>query len=58
MTDGKKTKAVRCNCDADLIAELDSYRTRFYCRTQMIEQAIKNYLELLKQKGVRKGDWR
>jgi len=46
-------RQVRFNCDQNLLAELDLYRSRYVCRTQIIEMAIGNYLALLKQHGVK-----
>ena len=43
--DGKKS--VRFNCEQTLLEQLDAYRSRYVCRTQLIEQALRNYLKLL-----------
>jgi metal-responsive CopG/Arc/MetJ family transcriptional regulator len=48
----KDTKSVRFNCDVDLVERLDSHRSRFVTRSQMMEHAIRNYLVLLQQKGI------
>ena len=48
----KNTKSVRFNCDANLVERLDAHRSRFVTRSQMLEQAIHNYLVLLQQKGI------
>jgi metal-responsive CopG/Arc/MetJ family transcriptional regulator len=48
----KNTKSVRFNCDANLVERLDEHCSRFISRTQMLEQAIRNYLVLLQQKGI------
>lgn len=48
----KNTKSVRFNCDANLVERLDAHRSRFVTRSQMLEQAIRNYLVLLQQKGI------
>ncbi|MBL4751950.1 MAG: hypothetical protein JKX71_15470 [Amylibacter sp.] len=52
-----KTKSIRFNCETGLLGELDEYRSRYVSRTQMLEQAIRNYIVLLKQKGFKKGGW-
>lgn len=49
-----KTKSIRFNCEAGLVTELDEYRNRYVSRTQMLEQAIRNYIALLKQRGIKK----
>lgn len=54
MMSKMKTKSVRFNCEETLVGELDEYKSRYVSRTQMIEQAIKNYIALLKQRGFRK----
>lgn len=54
----KRNVPVRFDCNPDLLCDLDSYRSRFVTRTQMIEQAIKNYLILLEREGVPRGDGR
>lgn len=48
----KDTKSVRFNCDVLLVDRLDAHRSRFVTRSQMLEQAIRNYLVLLQQKGI------
>ena len=50
-------KSVRFNCEETLLTELDAYRSRYVCRTQLIEQALKHYLAMLKQNGVKQGSW-
>lgn len=44
-----KTKAVRFNCDLELLQDLDAHRSRYVSRTQMIEIALKNYLAALRR---------
>lgn len=50
-------KSIRFNCDEALLAELDAYKSRFVCRTQLIEQALKHYLTMLKKNGVKQDNW-
>lgn len=50
-------KSVRFNCEEGLLHELDAYRSRYVCRTQLIEQALKHYLAMLRQSGVKQGGW-
>jgi metal-responsive CopG/Arc/MetJ family transcriptional regulator len=48
----KDTKSVRFNCNINLVERLDEHRSRYVTRSQMLEQAIRNYLVLLQQKGI------
>jgi metal-responsive CopG/Arc/MetJ family transcriptional regulator len=48
----KDTKSVRFNCNINLVERLDEHRSRYVTRSQMLEQAIRNYLMLLQQKGI------
>ena len=50
-------KSIRFNCDAELLNEIDAYKSRYVCRTQLIESALQHYLAMLKQKGVKQGNW-
>lgn len=50
-------KSVRFNCEETLLTEIDAYRSRYVCRTQLIEQALQHYLAMLKKNGVQKGSW-
>ena len=42
-------KSVRFRCENTLLKEVDSYRTRYRCRTQIIEEALRLYLPVLAQ---------
>ena len=48
-------KSVRFNCEEALLTELDAYRSRYVCRTQLIEQALKHYLAMLKAERCQTG---
>lgn len=48
-----KFRSIRFNCDRELLCELDSYRSRYVSRTQMLEVALSRYLADLKQGRVR-----
>lgn len=50
-------KSIHFNCEEALLDELDTYRSRYVCRTQLIENAVHHYLALLKKNGVQKGSW-
>jgi metal-responsive CopG/Arc/MetJ family transcriptional regulator len=49
MTD---KKSIRFNCKEAIVKELDSYKSRYVCRTQLIENALQHYLVMLKRHGV------
>ena len=40
-------KSVRFRCENTLLNEVDNYRTRYRCRTQIIENALRNYIPIL-----------
>mgnify|MGYP000249763309 CR=1 FL=1 len=50
-------KSIRFNCDAELLNEIDAYKSRYVCRTQLIESDLQHYLVMLKKNGVKQGNW-
>ena len=59
-------KSVRFRCEHGLLDQVDRYRTRYRCRTQIIEDSLRNYLNILAENDKRdhiaasqvSADWR
>lgn len=45
------TKSVHFKCEKMLVDELDRYRNRYVCRTELLEVAVKRYLNFLRERG-------
>ena len=46
-------KSIRFLCDDQLLKEVDSHRSRYVCRTAIIEAALKHYLKTVKKNDDR-----
>jgi metal-responsive CopG/Arc/MetJ family transcriptional regulator len=46
-------KSVRFLCDEKLLGEVDAYRSRYICRTEIIEAALRQYLKVVASNGGR-----
>ena len=46
-------KSVRFLCDKTLLDEVDAYRSRYICRTEIIEAALRQYLKVVASNGGR-----
>ena len=50
---GIEMKSVRFLCDEKLLGEVDAYRSRYICRTEIIEAALRQYLKVVASNGGR-----
>lgn len=50
-------KSVFLNCEEKLLTKPDAYHSRYFCCAQLIEHAPLHYLAILKQNGVKQGNW-
>ena len=48
-----RMKSIRFLCDDQLLNEVDAHRSRFVCRTAIIEAALKHYLKTVKNNDGR-----
>ena len=46
-------KSVRFLCDKKLLDEVDAHRSRYICRTEIIEAALRQYLKVVASNGGR-----
>jgi len=46
-------KSVRFLCDEKLLNEVDAHRSRYICRTEIIEAALRQYLKVVASNGGR-----
>ena len=46
-------KNIRFLCDDQLLNEVDAHRSRFVCRTAIIEAALRHYLKTVKNNDDR-----
>ena len=46
-------KSVRFLCDENLLSEVDAHRSRYVCRTEIIEAALRQYLKTVAANGGR-----
>ena len=46
-------KSVRFLCDEKLLNEVDAHRSRYVCRTEIIEAALRQYLKTVAANGGR-----
>jgi metal-responsive CopG/Arc/MetJ family transcriptional regulator len=46
-------KSVRFLCDDKLLDEVDAHRSRYICRTEIIEAALRQYLKVVASNGGR-----
>jgi metal-responsive CopG/Arc/MetJ family transcriptional regulator len=53
----KTYRPVNLNVDAELLAQLDAYKTGTRTRAKLIHEAIALYLEHLEKHGARKSTW-
>jgi metal-responsive CopG/Arc/MetJ family transcriptional regulator len=44
-------KSVRFLCDDKLLDEVDAHRSRYICRTEIIEAALRQYLKVIAANG-------
>ena len=48
-----RMKSIRFLCEEKLLSEVDAHRSRFVCRTAIIEAALKHYLKTVKNNDGR-----
>ena len=48
-----RMKSIRFLCEEELLNEVDSRRSRFVCRTAIIDAALRHYLEAVKNNDDR-----
>lgn len=46
-------KSVRFRCDEKLLDEVDAHKSRYVCRTEIIEAALRHYLKVVAKNGGR-----
>jgi hypothetical protein len=46
-------KSIRFRCDQDLLNNLDKYKTRFVCRTEIIQAALSFYIKSVEKNNGR-----
>jgi hypothetical protein len=46
-------KSIRFLCEEKLLSEVNAHRSRFVCRTAIIEAALKHYLKTVKNNDDR-----
>ena len=46
-------KSIRFLCDDQLLNQVDAYRSRYVCRTAIIEAALRHYLKTVKNNDDR-----
>lgn len=48
----EKYRSVRFNVSEEILEEFDSFRTRYVSRTAMLSQAMQNYVQALRARGI------